>query len=118
MRNKKYSYSEYMNDCKKLFIKLFGEELYNQINSVPLKRIKWTGADIDASGITATTPNVKERFTKSWVEYFSERDYTAFDIFLSTVFHYGYQQYEDNDAHAQELLKMFSKHKEELDKVK
>jgi len=89
----KHNYSDYMNDTKKLFTKLFGEKIIKKLDNTPFNPIEWDGIDIDDTiEITATTPNIKDRFTESWGEYFTERDCTMFDLFLSSVFHYGYQQ--------------------------
>jgi hypothetical protein len=77
---------------------LFSEELYKKMKSTKLKSIDWKGLDIETSSILATFPNIKERFSDEWIEYFKERDYTALDLFLQSVFHYGYQQSEDINA--------------------
>lgn len=92
----KHNYSDYMDNSKKLFTKLFGEKVIKKLNNTPFNPIEWDGVDVNTTEITATTPNIKDRFTESWEEYFTERDYTMFDLFLSSVFHYGYQQKSDN----------------------
>lgn len=92
----KYNYSDYMDSSKKLFTKLFGEKIIKKLENTPFNPIEWDGIDVNTTEITATTPNIKDRFTKSWGEYFTERDYTMFDLFLQSIFHYGYQQKCDN----------------------
>jgi len=92
----KYNYSEYMENTKKLFTKLFGEKITKKLYTTPFNPIEWDGIDISCAEITTTTPNIKDRFTKEWGDYFTERDYTMFDLFLSSVFHYGFQQKSDN----------------------
>lgn len=92
----KYNYSDYTKNINKLFTKLFGEKTFKKLNNTPFNTIEWDGIDLTCDEITATTPNIKDRFTKEWGEYFTERDYTMFDLFISSVFHYGYQQKCDN----------------------
>ena len=94
----KNSYSEYLKNSHQLMKMLFSEELYKKMKSTKLKSIDWKGLDIETSSILATFPNIKERFSDEWIEYFKERDYTALDLFLQSVFHYGYQQSEDINA--------------------
>lgn len=86
------NFEDYMNASKDLLKELFDEELVKKLEKTKLKEIDWKGADVTDSGITACTPNIKARFTKDWIEYFGERDTTALDLFLQSVFHYGYQQ--------------------------
>ena len=76
---------------------LFGETLYKKMKSTKLKSIKWKGLDITTSSILATFPNIKERFSDEWIEYFKERNHTVLELFMQSVFHYGYQQSEDTN---------------------
>jgi hypothetical protein len=92
MKNKKHDFSEYMDNSKTLFKMLFGEKLFNKLESIPLKNIEWEGIDLDCCEITATFPNVKDRFNKKWIEYFTKKDGSLLDLYLQTIFHYGYQQ--------------------------
>jgi len=105
MKNKEYSFSEYMDNSETLFKMLFGEKLFKKLKSTPLKSIDWDGIDIDCTQITATNPNIKQRFNKDWIEYASERDGTLLDLYLQTIFHYGYQQ--GYDRNNEELEKMY-----------
>jgi len=86
------NFEDYMNNSKELLTLIFGDELVKKISETKLKEIDWNGADVIDCGITATFPNIKDRFTKDWIDYFTERDITAVDLFLQSVFHYGYQQ--------------------------
>jgi len=104
MEDTKVSFPEYMDNSKKLFKLLFGKELYNKLNKIKVESIEWDGVDINCSGILATFPNVKERFNKDWIEYFSERDITLLDLYLQTVFHYGYQQSFDYNKPQRDML--------------
>ena len=99
MKNKKYNYSDYMNASEELFKELFGKELYNKLKKTKFKSIDWKGIDVDTGEITATFPNIKDRFNEEWVEYFEERNTTMLEVFLQTVFHYGYQQCYDTNSH-------------------
>jgi hypothetical protein len=103
MKNKEYSFSQYMDNSKKLFKVLFGVELYNKLNKTPLKSIDWEGVDIDTSEILSTFPNIKERFSPKWIEYWKERSPTLLDLYLQTVFHYGYQQCKDHNRATEEF---------------
>lgn len=112
MKNKKYTYSEYMDNAKKLFQLLFGTELYTKLRKTKLKSIDWQGIDVDASGILATFPNIKERFDEKWIEYFKEHDTTLLDLYLQVIFHYGYQQCEDNNIDKDKLLDILLRNSE------
>ena len=69
-----------------------------------MKAIDWKGLDIEGCyQITATTPNIKDRFTPEWVEYFSERGYSVFDLFLQSVHHYGYANSFSREKNANSL---------------
>lgn len=91
----KSTYAVYLENSKELFKNLFGEELYNKLDSTPLKSIDWKGKDVDSTDIIATFPNIKDRFSEEWIEYFSEKDFTLLDMYVQTIFHYGYQQCSD-----------------------
>jgi len=84
-------FSEYMESSKNLMKVLFGFKLYNRIKNIKLVDFEWDGLDISTSSILATTPGIKERFNESWVKYYSNKDTTALDLFLQSIFHYGYQ---------------------------
>jgi len=89
-------FSEYMESSKQLMTVLFGFKLYNRIKNIKLVAFDWDGLDISTSSILATTPGIKERFSEAWVKYFSDKDYSALDLFLQSIFHYGYQYGVDN----------------------
>ena len=92
----KHRYDEYINNSKQLFIMLFGQEKYDELINSDLKSIDWQGIDVSCSDILATFPDVKERFTKEWIEHFKENtDVTLFEMFIQVIFHYGYQQCYD-----------------------
>jgi hypothetical protein len=107
MKDKKHNFSEYMNNSKTLFKMLFGEKLFNKLDSTPLKNIDWNGIDVDCCEITATFPNIKDRFNKEWIEYFSEREGTLLDLYLQTIFHYGYQQCYDKNKNVWDKIESF-----------
>ena len=91
MKYPEHNFQEFDDAAKSLFIALFGKEMFDTLNSTPVKAIDWKGLDIDKCfSITATTPNIKDRFNQKWLDYFSERGYTMFDLFLESVHHYGY----------------------------
>lgn len=103
----KYKYTDYINNSKKLLKLLFGNELYKKLDKTKLKSIDWDGIDLDVSSILATTPSIKERFNEDWIEYYKERDYTLLDLYLQTVFHYGYQQCEHVNKKQWDILTYF-----------
>jgi hypothetical protein len=80
---------------------VFGFKLYNRIKNIKPISFDWNGLDVSTSSILATTPGIKERFEENWVDYFSEKDYTALDLFLQSVFHYGFQY--GIDKHVKEV---------------
>ena len=104
MKNRNHDFSEYMNNSKTLFKMLFGDKMFKKLESTPLKSIDWNGIDIDTSDITATFPNIKKRFNDEWIENFSESGTTLFEVYLQTIFHYGYQQCSDTNAHYWDLI--------------
>jgi len=115
------TYSDYMDGSKELFKLLFGEETFERLNSIPLKSVSWEGLDIDTCEILATFPNIKERFSPKWIEYFEENgNVTLLDLFLQAVFHYGYQQCYDANEGTRRIIEMLSNHKiiETLEKWK
>ena len=84
-------FSDYMDSSKDLMKKVFGYKLYNRIKNIKLVAFEWNGLDVTTSSIRATSPGIKERFTEDWVKYANKRDRGAMEIFLQSVFHYGYQ---------------------------
>jgi len=102
------SFSDYMESTKNLMKQVFGYKLYNRIKNIKLLSFDWDGLDISTSSILATNPGIKERFSENWVKYFSERDYTALDIFLQSIFHYGYQYGMDEEVkEVREMTNLF-----------
>lgn len=57
---------------------------------------EYEGLDITIPDITATFPNIKERFSEKWVEYFNEKryedEYSPLHMFIQSCFHLGFQQ--------------------------
>jgi len=85
------SYSDYMETTKELMENIFGGVLCKKLLKTKMKSFVWGGLDISTSSILAGFPGIKERFSDNWVDSFSEKGYTMIDLFLQTVFHYGYQ---------------------------
>jgi hypothetical protein len=114
-KKKEYTYTQYLDNSKKLFKQLFGSELYKKLNSTPLKSIDWQGIDVDTSDILATFPNIKQRFCPDWIEYWKDHEITLLDLYIQVIFHYGYQQCEDHNEGSREgmqkLLDMLLKEK-------
>ena len=107
----KHRFSEYMDASKDLFKLIFGEELFNQLNSHELTPFNWEGLDItECFDITATNPDIKDRFTDKWIEYYKELNYTPLDLFIQSIFHYGYnQKWEDYQGKDKIILEKFEK---------
>ena len=103
MKNKEYKYGEYMDASKDLFKELFGTEVFKKLNKTRLKSIDWTGIDIDTSEILATFPNIKERFSPQWIEYWKDKKISLLELYLQTVFHFGYQQCKDQNKAMEEF---------------
>lgn len=91
MRYKEYPFSEFDKATKELFKALFGQELYDKLNSIKVSSIDWNGLDItECFEITAGNPNISERFTKESIKYYKERGYTVLDLYLQSIHHYGF----------------------------
>jgi hypothetical protein len=86
------NFRDYMVDIKKLLSLLFDHRLIKKLNNTPLKELDWQGLDVHDTNITTVFPNIRDRFTKEWIDYFKDRDVATIDLFLYSVFHYGYQQ--------------------------
>jgi len=106
---------DYVKASKKIIKKLFGKKIYKQLKSIPLKSINYDGVDIDCSSITATFPNIKERFSPKWVSYFAERDRTALDMIILSIFHLGYQHAINTEVSVNDL---YPETKGLLDRIK
>ena len=88
---KNSDYSKYQEASKELLKIVFGDDNYNQIQEYPMNEVIWNGIDITTSEIIACVPNIHNRFKKSSLDYFKDRDETMLDIYIMSVFHYGYQ---------------------------
>lgn len=99
MKKKKYQFREYMDASNELFKKLFGEEEFKKLERKHLNSIDWNGIDLHCSSITATFPDIKDRFNEEWIDYFKDKEISLFELFLQSVFHYGYQQADDHFQH-------------------
>lgn len=101
------TFEEYMEASKKLMSMLFEEDVVNKLNNTKLKEIEWDGLDIIVPDITVILPTIKQRFSAEWVEYYKDRDITAIDLFLQSVFHYGYQQGINESKNKLDSTKLF-----------
>jgi len=84
-------YADYQSESKELLKQLFGKNIYNQIIKTPMKEIIWYGYDITVNEIIKCVPNIHNRFKQSSLDYSKDRDETMLDIYIMSVFHYGYQ---------------------------
>jgi len=99
------NYIDYQKASKKLFKQVFGNDVYKKLNTATMVGIDWKGIDIDECyEICACSPNIKERFTQDELDYFKDRGYTLLDIYIQSVFHYGYTQ-KFNDCKEKEKEK-------------
>lgn len=89
--SKEYGFRDFLQSSKDIFIKMFGEEIFNQLISTPLKPFDWDGIDITSNKILNSSPNIKSRFSKNNIEYEIEEGGNPFDIFFSVVYHYGFE---------------------------
>lgn len=88
---KNSDYSKYQEASKELLKTGFGEDNYNQIQESPMNEVIWNGIDITTSEIISCVPNIRNRFSQSSLDYFKDRNYSMLDIYIMSVFHYGYQ---------------------------
>lgn len=98
-----------MKNSKKMFKLLFGEEMYERLNSIPLRSFSWDGIDVTSCEILATFPDIKERFNAKWIEYFKEHDVTLLDLYLQVLFHYGYQQCYDANENQRKIIDIIAR---------
>jgi len=88
---KNEDYTNYQDASKELLKMLFGDDIYNQIQDSSMNEVIWNGVDITTSEIIKCVPNIKDRFEQSSLNYFKDRNYSMLDIYIMSVFHYGYQ---------------------------
>jgi hypothetical protein len=89
------NYSDYRKASRHLMNNMFDKKLIKRLKKTKLKAFDWEGLDVNDTDITGTFPNIKERFTSGWIEYFEEHNENALDLFIQSVFHYGFQQGAD-----------------------
>ena len=82
----------YIDSSKELMNLLFDKNLIEEIEKTELKPISWKGLDVTDNRITATFPNIKERFSYEWLQYFKTKNKSTLDLFLQSVYHYGYEK--------------------------
>lgn len=90
-------FSDYDENSKNLAKQLFGPALYKKLNETKLKAFDWDGLDIRTRSILVCYPGIKQRFNEMSTQNNIERDYTALDMFILSVFHYGFQQAVDSE---------------------
>lgn len=108
------SFSDYLKSSRELFKQLFGEDQLKNIDNIKPKSTVDTSKilDVTTPQITATFTNVKDRFSDEDIQYWIDRGESVFDLFLTTVFHYGYQQAIDHnkcDLETKKLVDLFIK---------
>ncbi len=103
-----HEFSYYMTVSKDSMKDIFGDDLYNKISVIKVTPFKWDGLDIKIPEILATTPGIKDRFSPKWVSRRGKNNGTALDLFLQSIFHYGYQFGIDSEViPARERMKTF-----------
>ena len=80
---------EYQEASREIFTKIFGEEMLSKLDNTPKTPIDWNGLEVVDNSILVAGHNVKNRFTKSNLKH--EEDNCMFNMFINTVYHYGYQ---------------------------
>ena len=65
----KHSFTDYIDNSKKLFKIVFGNTKFNSLTNTKLKPFKWDGLDITTSMITVNSPNIKQMFNKNNINY-------------------------------------------------
>ena len=113
-KTKKYIFQDYLNASKDLLKLLFGKELYDKLANTPLKAIDWKGLDITCPQILAVTHNIKENLGKKQLQYHIDKGHTLLDLYLQSIFHYGFQQHYDSDEGQRELLDLLKNIKNKI----
>ena len=85
------NYINYDEESKKLLNMIVGDDIYIQIQESPMNEVIWNGLDITANDIIKCIPNIRNRFSQSSLDYSKDRGYSMLDIYVMSVFHYGYQ---------------------------
>jgi len=93
----KNTFTDYSENSLLLFKMLFGAEMFEKLSNTKLKDFNWEGLEITCPEILATTLNIQERFE-------TESDKTLLELFIQTVYHYGYQQCVEINKPTMELL--------------
>ena len=89
--NNDIDYYDYNESSTELLKMLFGDEIYNQVQDSPMKEINWNGIDITVNEIIKCIPNIRNRFSQSSLDYSKDKNESMLDIYIMSVFHYGYQ---------------------------
>ena len=97
-KNKNFHFEDYKEASISLFQKMFGKEMTTKAKSMKLKSIKWDGIEIDCPLILSSYFNIRERFSRRLINYFTEHEYTLLDQYITTVFQYGYQSCFDRNG--------------------
>jgi hypothetical protein len=84
-----------------------GRHLKLTSTETELTSFDYNGLDISDTSVTAGFPDIKDRFTPDWVEYFNERsdDFNPLSVFAQCCFHLGYQQGIDHESEKTDGLK-------------
>lgn len=86
---KKYqqvTFPEAMDDLMKIF-----KACFNVKKKPGIDHYDYNGkVEIEHVSVIACAPNIKEAFTKDFVEYEKERGRSMFDIFLACIYRLGY----------------------------
>ena len=83
------TYDDYSKNSKKLIKQMFGKKIYKQLKNSEFKGFDWDGLDITTNDILVVTRNIKNRVSKMSAE--EEDPYSALDLVISSILHYGYQ---------------------------
>lgn len=101
--------------------------LLTQIADVKVSRRKngivYNGPDIESSSILASSPGIKESFSKDMITYHNERGRDKVDVFIMNVFQLGYsvgyeKAYHDYSPFMGIVNSMLKANKEKLEKEK
>ena len=93
MAKKENTYDDYLNGALNLASNIFGKKIFKKMKKRKLVTFDYDGVDITSTNLLKTSPNIKQRFTKG---YLNEDD-SMLGWFINSIFQFGYDQCANTD---------------------
>jgi asparagine synthetase A len=84
----KNTFDDYKKSARKLYLKIFGANMFKDANTTKLTPFKWKGLDYTHPDILVAAPTIKQRFEN----IDDDNQDNALDEFINAVFLMGYNQ--------------------------